>query len=78
MKRKHKNGNRSKKKLKNNISATNIIEPGKPKNIKQLIKLIRKSLGHKKLIPLISVINRDLNLRPIASTNKKELVDSNA
>lgn len=78
MKNKHNRGNKSKKKLKNRISATNIMEPGKPKNIRQLIKLTKKSLGHKKLIPLISVINRDLKRRPIASTNKNELVDNNA
>jgi hypothetical protein len=54
------------------------IEPGKPKKIKQLIKLIKNNLGHKKLIPLISVISRVLNRRLIASTNKNELVDKNA
>jgi hypothetical protein len=71
-------GKRSKKKLKNSISATNIIEPGKPKKTKQFIKPIKNNLGHKKFIPLISVISRVLNLRPIASTNKKELVDNKA
>ena len=41
-------GNRSKKKEKNKISATNIIEPGKPKKINKLIRESIKSLGHKK------------------------------
>jgi len=75
---KQSSGNRSKKKLKKRISATNIIEPGKPKKIKQLTKLTKNSLGHKKLIPLISVISRVLKRRPIASTNKKEFVDNKA
>jgi hypothetical protein len=78
MKIKHSRGKRSKKKLKNRISATNIIEPGKPKKIKQLIRLMRNSLGHKKLTPFTSVISRVLKRRPIASTNKKELVDRRA
>jgi hypothetical protein len=55
-----------------------MIEPGKPKNTKQFNKLTKKSFGHKKFIPLISVINRVLKRRPIASTNKKELVDKRA
>jgi hypothetical protein len=71
-------GNRSKKKLKKSISATNMIDPGNPKKTKQFIKPIRNSLGHKKLIPLISVISLVLKRRPIASTNKKELVDNSA
>lgn len=71
-------GKRSKKKLKNNISETNMIEPGKPRKTRQLIRLTRKSLGHKKLIPFISVINRVLKRRPIASTSKKEFVESKA
>jgi len=78
MKNRQRSGNRSKKKLKKSISAINIIDPGNPKKIKQLTKLTRKSLGHKKLIPFISVISLVLNLRPIASTNKKELVDNKA
>ena len=52
------------------------MEPGKPKNTKQFNKLTKKSLGHKKLIPLISVIKRVLKRRPMASTNKKEFVDN--
>jgi hypothetical protein len=75
---KHSNGKRSKKKLKNSISATNIIEPGKPKNTKQFIRPIKKSFGHKKLSPFISVISRVLKRLPIASTSKKELVESKA
>lgn len=56
----------------------NIIDPGKPKKTSRLIRLIRKSLGHRKFIPLISVIRRVLNLRAKASTSKKELVDKRA
>jgi hypothetical protein len=65
-------------KLKNKNSDTNIIEPGKPKNISVLSKVIKKSLGQRKFIPPISVNNRVLNRRAIASTNKNELVDSKA
>ena len=71
-------GYKSKKKLKNNISATNIIEPGNPKNIKRFTRLTKKSLGHRKFTPLISVISLVLNRLPIASTSKNELVESNA
>jgi len=78
VKNKHKRGKRSKKKLKKRISETNIIEPGKPKKTNKFNKLTKKSLGHKKLIPLTSVVNLVLNLRPIASTSKNELVESNA
>ena len=78
MNTKQSNGKRSKKKLKKSISATNIMEPGKPKKTKQFIKPIKNNLGHKKFTPLISVISRVLNLRPIASTNKKEFVDNKA
>ena len=71
-------GNRSKKKLKNRNSATKKIDPGKPKKIKVLVRVIKKSLGHKKLRPLISVINRVLKRRATASTNKNEFVDNKA
>lgn len=71
-------GNRSKKKLKNKNSATKKIEPGNPKKINKLTRLTKNSFGHKKLIPLISVINRVLKRLPIASTNKNEFVDSKA
>jgi len=71
-------GYRSKKKLKKSISDTNIIEPGKPKNTNKLSRLIKNNLGVKKFTPLISVINLVLNRRPIASTSKKEFVESNA
>ena len=71
-------GYKSKKKLKNRISATNMIEPGNPKNISRLTRLTRKSLGHRKFTPLISVIKRVLNRRPIASTRRKELVERRA
>jgi hypothetical protein len=78
IKKRQSKGKRSKKKLKKSISDTNIIEPGKPKKTKQFNKLTKKSLGHKKLIPLISVIKRVLKRRPIASTSRNELVDSKA
>jgi hypothetical protein len=71
-------GNRSKKKLKNRNSATKKIDPGKPKKIKVLVNVIKKSLGHKKLSPLTSVSNRVLKRRATASTNKNELVESRA
>lgn len=77
-KNKHKNGNKSKRKLKNKTSAMKKIEPGKPKKTKQLTKLKRNNLGHKKFIPLISVISRVLKRRLIASTKKNEFDDSNA
>jgi hypothetical protein len=54
------------------------IEPGNPKKIKQFIRQIKNNLGHKKLIPLISVINLVLNRLLIASTNKNEFVDNKA
>jgi hypothetical protein len=54
------------------------MEPGKPKNIKRLSRLIKKSLGHKKFTPLISVIKRVLKRLFIASTKRKELVDKRA
>jgi len=73
-----KRGNKSKKKLKNKNSAIKKIEPGKPKKIRQFIKDIKKSFGHKKLIALISVIKRVLKRLLIASTNKKELVERSA
>jgi hypothetical protein len=71
-------GKRSKKKLKKRNSAIKNIEPGNPKKIRQFNKLIKNNLGHIKLMPLISVIKRVLNLRFMASTNKKELLDSRA
>jgi hypothetical protein len=71
-------GKRSKKKLKNKNSETKNIEPGNPKKIKLFKRVIKKSLGHIKLSPLISVSKRVLNLLAMASTNKKEFVDSKA
>jgi hypothetical protein len=71
-------GKRSKKKLKNKNSATKKIEPGKPKNISVLASIIRKSLGHIKLRPLISVISLVLKRRAKASTSKNELADNKA
>src|ERR1700712_739636 len=78
IKNKDKRGKRSKKKLKNKNSAIKKIEPGKPKKIKQFIKLIKNNFGHKKFIPLISVINLVLKRRFTASTNKNELVERRA
>jgi hypothetical protein len=53
-------------------------EPGKPKNINVFNKIDKNNLGHKKLIPLTSVINLVLNLLAIASTSKNEFVEINA
>jgi hypothetical protein len=74
----HNIGKISKKKLKKRNSAIKKIEPGKPKKTKQFNRLIKNNFGHKKLIPLTSVIKRVLKRRLIASTNKKELVDRSA
>jgi hypothetical protein len=74
----HNTGNRSKKNEKKRISATNIIDPGKPKKTRVLIRATKNNLGHMKFNPLTSVINRVLNRRPIASTNKKEFVERRA
>jgi len=76
--KKHNNGNKSKKKLKNKNSATKKIEPGNPKKTREFIKMSKKSFGHRKLIPLISVMRRVLNRRLTASTRRKEFVDNNA
>tara|TARA_B100000780_G_scaffold268447_1_gene226398 strand:- start:345 stop:509 length:165 start_codon:yes stop_codon:yes gene_type:complete len=54
------------------------MEPGNPKKISKFTRLTKNNFGHKKLIPLTSVTKRVLNLRPIASTSKKELVDKSA
>jgi hypothetical protein len=40
--------------------------------------MAKNNFGHKKLIPLTSVISRVLNRRATASTNKNEFVESNA
>lgn len=71
-------GNRSRKKEKNKISEIKNIDPGKPKKINILRSTTRKSLGHKKFNPFISVINLVLNRRATASTSKNELVEINA
>ena len=71
-------GNKSRKKEKNKNSDTKKIDPGKPRNIKVLSSAHKNSFGHIKLMPLISVINLVLNLRAIASTSRKELVESSA
>ena len=78
IKNKDKKGKTSKKKLKNKISAINIIEPGNPKKTNKFINPIRNNLGVKKLTPLISVTNRVLKRRPIASTIRNEFVDNKA
>jgi hypothetical protein len=54
------------------------MEPGNPKKINRLTRLIKKSFGHKKFIPLISVISLVLKRRPMASTKRNELVESSA
>lgn len=54
------------------------IDPGNPKNTNEFTKIIKNNFGAKKLTPLISVINRVLKRRLIASTNKNELVDKKA
>jgi hypothetical protein len=77
-KNKHRNGNKSNKKLKNKTSAIKKIEPGKPKKTKQLIKLSKNNFGQRKFIPLISVNNRVLKRRFMASTKKNELDDKRA
>lgn len=71
-------GNKSIKNEKNNISETKKIDPGKPKKISIFSKTSKKSLGHKKFKPFISVINLVLNLLAIASTNRNEFVEINA
>jgi hypothetical protein len=71
-------GNRSKINEKKSTSERKKIEPGNPKNINVLSRTAKKSFGHKKLIPLISVTNLVLKRRAIASTNKNEFVDNKA
>lgn len=71
-------GNKSQKKRKKRTSAIKKIEPGKPRKISKFRRATKKSLGHEKLIPLISVMRRVLNLRFIISTIKKELEERRA
>ena len=71
-------GKRSKKKLKNKNSDTKNIEPGNPKKIKLFSSVIKKSFGHIKFKPLTSVRSLVLNRRAIASTSRKEFVESRA
>ena len=71
-------GNRSKKKVKNKNSDIKNIDPGNPKNIKVFNNMAKKSLGHIKFNPLISVIKRVLKRLATASTNKNEFVDNKA
>jgi hypothetical protein len=71
-------GNRSKKNEKNKNSDIKNMDPGKPKNINEFRSIAKNNFGHRKFIPLISVIKRVLNLRATASTKRKELVESKA
>ena len=71
-------GKRSKKKEKNRNSDTKKIDPGNPKKIKLFNNVIKNNFGHKKFIPPTSVNKRVLNRRAIASTRRKEFVESNA
>ena len=71
-------GNKSTKNEKNKNSDTKNMEPGKPRNINKFTSEAKNSLGHKKFRPPNSVISLVLNLRAIASTSKKELVDNRA
>ena len=66
------------KKEKNKNSDTKKIDPGKPKNISKLSKDTRNNFGHIKLTPLISVKSLVLKRLVMASTSRKELVDSKA
>ena len=63
---------------KNKTSEINIIDPGKPRKTNKLRSPTKNNFGDRKLIPLTSVMRRDLNRRLIASTSKKELVESRA
>lgn len=72
------NGNKSRKNEKKRISEIKKIDPGKPKKIRIFSKVTKNNFGQIKFKPFISVIKRVLNLRAIASTNKKELVEINA
>ena len=56
----------------------NIIDPGNPKKTNKLSNPTKNSLGERKFTPLTSVIKRVLKRRLIASTSKKELVESKA
>ena len=71
-------GNKSKKNEKKRNSETKNIDPGNPRKIKLFNSAIRNNLGHKKFNPLISVKRRVLKRRAIASTSKKEFVESRA
>jgi hypothetical protein len=71
-------GNKLKKNEKNKNSATKNTEPGKPKKINVFSNTAKKSFGHKKFKPLISVIKRVLKRRATASTSKNEFVESKA
>jgi hypothetical protein len=71
-------GNKSKKKLKNKNSETKKMDPGKPRKIRLFSKVIKKSFGHMKFSPLISVKSLVLNRLAMASTSRNEFVDSNA
>ena len=55
-----------------------MIVPGNPRKINRLRRPREKSFGHRKFIPPTSVTSLVLNLRPIASTRRNELVESRA
>jgi len=54
------------------------MDPGKPRKMRRLAKATKKSFGHEKFIPLISVIKRVLKRRFIISTIRKELEERRA
>ena len=55
-----------------------MIDPGNPKKTSKLSKPTKNNLGERKFTPLTSVIRRVLKRRLIASTSRKELVESSA
>jgi hypothetical protein len=71
-------GKRSQRKEKKRTSETNVNEPGKPKNRRQLINESINNLGQRRLSPLISVISLVLKRRLIASTRRKALAERRA
>jgi hypothetical protein len=73
-----KKGKRSMKKEKKRNSETKKMDPGNPRKISRFIRAAKNNFGHKKLRPPNSVISLVLNLLAMASTSKKELVESKA
>jgi hypothetical protein len=72
------NGISSSKKVKNKTSAIKKTDPGKPKKRSKFIKAKKNSRGQRKFKPLISVTNRVLKRRLIASTKKNEFDEISA